>query len=377
MIPIGIAGIGSISALGSGGLPEKAEIFANDRHYLQWEQAWIGKIPKLAEADLSVFQRAYPRADRTVHLALLVSRLAMQQSGWGTGLEYGINFGSSRGATHLWESFFTQWTDHGKIPAHASPMTTLGNLSSWIGHYFNAQGPVFSHSITCSTALNAVLNAVAWIEAGRCDRFLVGGSEAPLTSFTLAQMQALRLVAMDPGAEFPCRALDPAKTNNSMVLGEGATAICLEKKPNAPLAWIVGVGFGTEPITSPTGISSEGACLYRSMKMAIEDAANPRIDAIVTHAPGTLKGDAAERAAIERLFSKQVPLLANNKWKIGHTLGASGGLSLELAVLLLRQQYLPSIPYITQSTAGTIHHVLVNALGFGGNAVSIVIRQAD
>jgi 3-oxoacyl-(acyl-carrier-protein) synthase len=75
----------------------------------------------------------------------------------------------------------------------ASPTTTLGNISSWVAHDLQSSGPEISHSITCSTALHALLNGVAWLKAGMADKFLVGGTEAPLTDFTIAQMRALKI----------------------------------------------------------------------------------------------------------------------------------------------------------------------------------------
>jgi 3-oxoacyl-(acyl-carrier-protein) synthase len=90
-----------------------------------------------------------------------------------------------------------------------------------VAHDLKNKGPEISHSITCSTALHAILNAVAWLQSGMATRFLVGGSEAPLTAFTLAQMQALKIYANEE-SEFPCKAFDLTKTKNSMVLGEGA-----------------------------------------------------------------------------------------------------------------------------------------------------------
>ena len=58
--------------------------------------------------------------------------------------------------------------------------------------------------------------------------FLVGGSEAALTDFTIAQMQALKVYARK-NDEFPCKAFDLKKKQNTMVLGEGAAVICMEK----------------------------------------------------------------------------------------------------------------------------------------------------
>jgi 3-oxoacyl-(acyl-carrier-protein) synthase len=79
-------------------------------------------------------------------------------------------------------------------------------------------------------------------------------------------------------------------------------------------------------------------------------------------------------------------LLTTNKWKIGHTFGASGMLSIELAILMMQhQQFIPvpyldnqfiPVPYLDNSfQTSKINRVLVNAVGFGGNAVSILLKQ--
>jgi len=373
---IGITGMGSISALGGGDAGQKWKQANRGKHFLCLDSNWSGRLSEALEALLEPYQKAYQRADRTVHLALHAASAAVEMAQWEKGDAYGINLGSSRGATGLWEDFHSQHLKDRRLHPTSSPTTTLGGVSSWVGQHFRNQGPVFSHSITCSTALHAVLNACAWIESGRCDRFLAGGTEAPLTPFTFGQMNALRLCARPAFKEFPCRALDLEKKENTMVLGEGAAIFCLEKDPDNPLAWLAGLGFGTEETPSPSGISPDGKCLRDSMEMALRDSGNPQIDVVVTHSPGTVRGDAAEKAALDQVFGKEMPR-TNNKWMIGHTLGASGGLSLEWGILMLQHQQLIGIPYLTPvRQTGPIRHILINAVGFGGNAVSLIIRQA-
>ena len=110
------------------------------------------------------------------------------------------------------------------------------------------------------------------------------------------------------------------------------------------------------------------------MAMATEAVQLQDIDIIVMHAPGTIKGDASEYNAIKHVFKDNTPALTSNKWKIGHTLGASGGLSLELAILMLQRQQFISIPFLKDQKHPTnLKKILVNAVGFGGNAVSLLI----
>lgn len=88
--------------------------------------------------------------------------------------------------------------------------------------------------------------------------------------------------------DYPCRALDLAKTTNSMVLGEGAVACCLElgTKQNA-LATILGIGYATELLAHNVSITAEADCFQKSMQMAVQGHDPDSIDAIILHAPGT------------------------------------------------------------------------------------------
>ncbi|MBL7868411.1 beta-ketoacyl synthase N-terminal-like domain-containing protein [Flavobacterium lindanitolerans] len=327
-------------------------------------------------AKLRDSESKYKNLDESVLYAIMASRKAIENAGWKQGDDFGINIGSSRGATQLFEKHFQEFLETGKTHTLASPTTTLGNISSWVAHDLNSKGPEISHSITCSTALHAVLNGIAWLRSGMADKFLVGGSEAPLTPFTIAQMNALKIYSKSQD-EFPCRAFDREKNQNSMVLGEGASVACLEtgERQNA-LAYIEGVGYATEILEHSISISAEAQCFQKSMAMALGTTAIKDVDAIVMHAPGTIKGDSSELKAIELLFGDHLPMLTTNKWKIGHTFGASGMLSIEMALLMMQHQKFIAVPFAeNQKEKKAIRKVLVNAVGFGGNAVSILLAK--
>jgi 3-oxoacyl-(acyl-carrier-protein) synthase len=223
--------------------------------------------------------------------------------------------------------------------------------------------------------LHALLNGVAWLKAGMATKFLVGGSEAPLTAFTIAQMQALKIYSKCNTDEYPCKALDLNKKVNTLVLGEGASVACLELGQNtAALCYIDGIGYATEQLQHNISISDDAECFQKSMAMALQNIDVQDIDAIVMHAPGTIKGDSSEMIAIQNLFKKQLPLLTTNKWQIGHTFGASGMLSIEMAILMLQNQEFIGVPYTVHNNQKVpLKKVMVNAVGFGGNAVSVVL----
>lgn len=378
---ISITALSSISPLGND--PKLIwEHYLNDQHC--FTQKNIDKAPTFVAplngdsiAKIEVLKHSDPKykfLDNSVLYAMEASRKAVEQAAWTTDDVFGINIGSSRGATELFEKHHQEYLETGKAQTLASPTTTLGNISSWIAHDLQSSGPEISHSITCSTALHAVLNGVAWLKSGMVDKFLVGGSEAPLTDFTIAQMRALKIYSRSDDA-YPNRALDLEKTQNTMILGEGAAVCCLEigKKENA-LAFIEGIGYATEVLEHNISISAEATCFQKSIKMALKDTELSDVDAVVMHAPGTIKGDLTEYRAIQKVFGESLPLLTTNKWKIGHTFGASGLLSLELAIMMMQHNTFISVPFAkAQKQTKPIKKVLVNAVGFGGNAVSVLL----
>jgi 3-oxoacyl-(acyl-carrier-protein) synthase len=378
---ISITAIASVSSLGN----DSETIWNNynnpnplfQNQFIDHKNTWVGELDADSKAAVNTLRQSdskYNSLDNSVLFAMLASRKAIAKAGWSKQDVFGINIGSSRGATDLFENHFKEYMATGSAPTLTSPTTTLGNISSWVAHDLQSSGPEISHSITCSTALHAVLNGVAWLRSGMAEKFLVGGSEAPLTDFTIAQMRALKIYSRSQD-EYPNRALDLEKKQNTLILGEGAGVCCLEigKKENA-LAYIEGIGYATEILEHNISISAEADCFQKSMRMALANTDLSEVDAIVMHAPGTIKGDLTEYKAIEKVFGSKLPLLTSNKWKIGHTFGASGILSLELAILMLQHNQFVGVPFAKkQEQTQAIKKVLVNAVGFGGNAVSVLL----
>ncbi|MBL4643412.1 MAG: beta-ketoacyl synthase, partial [Flavobacteriaceae bacterium] len=312
--PISITAISSLSALGSD-QNTIWENYRNDAHFITEKKfenfsalvAQISKEDRCGIEELKQSDSKYKNLDDAVLYALFVARKAIKKANWRSEDNFGINLGSSRGATTLFEKYHKDFLENKQAETLSSPTTTLGNISSWVAHDLQTDGPEISHSITCSTGLHALLNGVAWINSGMSDKFLVGASEAALTDFTIAQMQALKIYAKN-ATEYPCQAFNLEKKKNTMVLGEAAAVLCLEEgiKENA-IAKIIGVGYATEILEHNISISTEATCFQKSMKMALGENSIDEIDAIVMHAPGTIKGDLSEFKAIQKIFCNKLP----------------------------------------------------------------------
>jgi len=379
-----ITGVGSLSALGN----NTEEIWKNYKGNktlisdccLNNQDVKVGKLNNESESLVKEIRKekiAFRKLDKSVLMAIITSRKAVKEADWKNLETVGINIGSSRGATALFEKYHKHFLQSDKrLSPLSSPTTTLGNISSWVAMDLGSKGATLSHSITCSTALHSILNASVWIKSGMTDRFLAGGAEAPLTDFTIAQMQSLGIYSQN-SSEWPCNPLAKEKEENSMILGEGSTVFALEKDNGQnSIAKIIGIGYATEMIEHNASLSANASCLQDSMKMALKDAELENVDCIVMHAPGTNQGDTSELNAINKVF-KDTPHLTINKHLSGHTLGNSGALSMEMAIMMIQKQENISIPYENIATQKTEKpkSILVNAVGFGGNAVSIILQQ--
>ena len=391
-----ISGIHSISPLGATAEAVRAAYEAG-RSVIKiveigGELVPVAPISLEGESALEALIKECPRyreLDRTVLLAIVAARGAFKASKLGEGSRLtGISVGSSRGATQLLEQSFSAFVRSGKVPTPTSPVTTLGNISSWVAQDLMVSGFTMSHSVTCSTGLHAIVNAVAWIKSGLCDHVIAGASEAALTPFTIAQMKALRIYSRDLKSPYPCRPLrsDAQEVQDGLVLGEGAALSVVESKESAlkrgldasSFVELSGIGYAMEPIESATGITENGVGFERAMRQAIESSGSEEVDCVIAHAPGTAKGDRAEIEAIGRTFTTQTPAILSNKWITGHTFAAAGMINLELASLLLSGMAAPKLPYSTSvnnTVTQPIRRVMINAAGFGGNAVSLILQK--
>ena len=386
-----IKGHGSISPLGYNPATVAASYLAGkpafqNREY-QGVVTPVGALPEEADQILGLLARekkAYQSLDKSVLMAMYAARQAITSAGWQSGSEVAVNIGSSRGATGLYEQYFEAFRTTGQVPPQTSPVTTLGNISSWVANDLQSDGPTISHSVTCSTALQAIANGFAWLKSGMATRFLAGGTEAPLTPFTIAQMKAVGIYTEDHQATFPCRPLN-AEKKNTFVLGEGAAVFALEKVSGtelknlrSPAIIIESIGFATEAIPSKTGISKDGIHFQKAIRSALERSDNSQpIDLVILHAPGTVAGDAAEIKALKNVFGENnLPAVASNKWMVGHTLGASAALSLEYAIHILQNQTTLLFPYSCFLENGPIkskQRIMILSAGFGGNAAAVIL----
>jgi 3-oxoacyl-(acyl-carrier-protein) synthase len=329
----------------------------------------------------------YRGLDRVAQLAIAAAQQTLKALPDYSALGC-VSVGSSRGATISLEKSISDFAaDPSKVPIDTSPKTTAGNLSSWVAQECLAQRSpderaaaiaTVSTSMTCSSAFHSLLTSLAFVKSGLSPVALFGGAESCLTPFTIAHLEALRIYA-EGGVAWPCR---PGGSKeglaNTVALGEGAgTALLLADDGSVCEGdlELLGIGWAIEETPSATGVSSDGLAFERAMAMALSSMpSGRRVDTVIAHAPGSIKGDEAELRAISRVFGDV--MVCSTKHLTGHTYGASGMVSMALAQNLLLGGRWGGFPYQSRVSPFRVERpegVLINTAGFGGNCISVVL----
>jgi 3-oxoacyl-[acyl-carrier-protein] synthase-1 len=255
--------------------------------------------------------------------------------------------------------------------------------SAAIAHRLGVEGVCMAVSTACSSSFKALASAIRLIERGLADAAVVGSADS-LCRTTIFGFHSLGLIA--PTATQPF-----SQDRSGITLGEGSAYVVIERDVDATrrhaLAWVAGMGAASDAFhhTSP---HPEGLGGQLCMRQALDRAGvTPNeIDCVSAHGTGTRLNDAAEAAAVTRVFERPVALTAT-KSLTGHTLGSAGLTALVLAVESLRRQAIPAtlrvaplddslgVAVVDQLTPVRMQHVLVNAFGFGGSNASVVVSQ--
>jgi 3-oxoacyl-[acyl-carrier-protein] synthase II len=240
----------------------------------------------------------------------------------------------------------------------------------------------------CSSSLGSVALAVTLLQSGQFDLILAGGYD-PISEYVYGGFNSLRLVADGPLRPF-------TRGRQGMKLAEGYAIVVLERaqsarsRGNKPLATVLGFGESADAhhLTQP---HPQGDGAARAMSDALHSAnlAPADIDLIAAHATGTPDNDAAEFAAMSRVFGErlsEMPVVAF-KSHLGHTLGGAGAVELILSAMALNEQTVPPCANvgaedvefaglnlsIGRSKTMPIRATLNTSLGFGGANTCVIL----
>lgn len=236
----------------------------------------------------------------------------------------------------------------------------------------------FTFSTACSSSAQALFQAYRFIGSGVIKRAFVIGIDV-LSGTTNIGFDSLKLLSHS--------GTRPLTTErNGLTLGEGGGILVLDSEPgDEPVAEIVGIHSNSDGyhISSP---DPEGKCQRECIVQSLEQASleKEQIDYISAHGTGTVMNDEIEHKVIKGLFGKG-PVMTSLKAFIGHTLGASAAVELALSFEMMKHNLIPQpegysnsmdeelIP--NSSVERKVTYFVKNSFGFGGNNVSLVVKN--
>ncbi len=353
-----ITGIGAVTPLGNtfmdsweaalAGRSGIAPISRFDTRGLRWRVA--GELRGF-EPSRYLSTKEVGHLDPFVHYAVAAAKMALEDASAGSGTYLasgGVIIGSSRGGISTLEkaiSGYHRLGRKGRFSPFLMPATTINAAPSFSARKFGMKGYCLGISNACASGTNAVGEAYRLLRAGYEGPVLAGGAEAPVCEICIGGYGSSGALTRraDHAASRPFD-----RTRSGFVISEGACIVLMERLEHALergariYAEVIGYANTSDAFhpTRPDSAGEANALAAALRDAGIEPAA---VDYLSTHGTSTILGDAAEAAAVHRVFGQAASVLPASALKsmTGHMLGASGALETAFAAMTLTTGIVP------------------------------------
>ncbi|MBT2568042.1 beta-ketoacyl-[acyl-carrier-protein] synthase family protein [Arthrobacter sp. ISL-85] len=397
-----MTGSGTINPLGSTVKETWEALVAGRSGITAINQDWAEQLPvRIAgqvTSDLSehLNTREMKRMDRCGQLALIAAREAWAQAGSPEvdPERFAVVIGSAYGGlgSTIEQDRTLNQSGPRKVSPHTLTRLMANGPAAWVSIDLGARGGARTPVSACASGAEAIVQAAEMIRSGAADVVIAGGVDASINDLVISGFSQIRALSTYPGD--PQRASRPFDgARNGFVLAEGAGVVVLESEEHARArgAAILGAVAGGAVMSDAHDIvAADPAMQRRVMQKALElSGMEPgEIGFVHAHATSTPVGDRLEGQAIHAVFGADVPV-TSTKGHTGHLLGGAGALGAVVVLEVLRTGQVPGtlnveeldpevdLNVITESVhqlaSGYAPAGLVNAFGFGGHSVALVL----
>ena len=400
-----VTGAGTINPLGST-VKETWEALLDGRSGITaLDQDWAEQLPvQIAgqvAADLSehLSTREMKRMDRCGQLALVAAREAWTQAGSPDvdPERFAVVIGSAYGGlgSTIEQDRALNQSGPRKVSPHTLTRLMVNGPAAWVSIDLGARGGARTPVSACASGAEAIVQAAELIRSGAADVVIAGGVDASVNDLVISGFAQIR--ALSTRSDDPQRASRPFDGGrDGFVLAEGAGVVVLESEEHARArgAAVLGAVAGGAVTSDANDIVAADPAMQRRVMQKALDAAGMQpadIGFVHAHATSTPVGDRLEGQAINAVFGASVPV-TSTKGHTGHLLGGAGALAAVVVLEALRTGHLPGtlnvesldpevdLNVVTENSlalaAGSPRAGLVNAFGFGGHSVALVIAGA-
>ncbi|WP_131684770.1 beta-ketoacyl-ACP synthase II [Pseudarthrobacter sp. YALA5] len=400
-----ITGVGTVNPLGSNAAETWSRLVAGESGIAALAHEWAERLPvRIAgqvTADLAehLTTRELKRMDRCGQLALVAAREAWQQAGAPDvdPERFAVVIGSAYGGlgSTLEQDRTLAESGPRKVSPHTLTRLMVNGPAAWVSIDLGARGGARTPVSACASGAEAIVQGAEMIRSGAADVVIAGGVDASVNDLVItgfSQIRALSTRNAEP--ELASRPFDGGR--DGFVLAEGAGIVVLESEEHARArgAAVLGAVAGGS-VTSDANdiVAADPAMQRRVMQKALASAGLEATDIgfVHAHATSTPVGDRLEAQAISAILGPDVPV-TSTKGHTGHLLGGAGALAAVVVVQALQTGQLPgtlnvesldpelNLNVVTETVRalapGSAPAGLVNAFGFGGHSVALVITKA-
>lgn len=400
-----ITGVGTVNPLGSTAAETWSGLVAGESGIAALADEWAERLPvRIAgqvTTDLAehLTTRELKRMDRCGQLALVAAREAWQQAGAPDvdPERFAVVIGSAYGGlgSTLEQDRTLAESGPRKVSPHTLTRLMVNGPAAWVSIDLGARGGARTPVSACASGAEAIVQGAEMIRSGAADVVIAGGVDASVNDLVITGFSQIRALSTRNGE--PQRASRPFDGGrDGFVLAEGAGIVVLESEEHARArgAAVLGAVAGGS-VTSDANdiVAADPAMQRRVMQKALASAGLEASDIgfVHAHATSTPVGDRLEAQAISAILGPNVPV-TSTKGHTGHLLGGAGALAAVVVVQALQTGQLPgtlnvesldpelNLNVVTEKVRalapGSAPAGLVNAFGFGGHSVALVITKA-
>ena len=394
---VAITGFGALTPVGGDAESSWAALTAGESGVRPIDEPWVQGMPVTFAATvpdeyltgISVPERR--RLDRVQQFAMVAGREAWAHAG-SPGVDrdrLAVVIGNAIGGITSMLEQVERLREGGprRVYPHTVTMMMGNGAAAWLSMELGARAGARAPVSACASGSEALLMARQMILAGDADVVVAGGVEACVTALTIAALSQTR--ALSRRNDDPQRASRPFDTaRDGFVLGEGAALLVLESEQHARArgaqvhGWLDGASVTSDAYDI---VNADPENQARTMTLALRSAGfEPGdIDFVHAHATSTPAGDLNEGQAIHAALGAVA--VTSTKSMVGHLLGGAGALGALVTARALRDGVLPgtinvdevdpgiALDVVRSTRTGPYRAGLVNAFGFGGHNVSLVL----
>jgi 3-oxoacyl-[acyl-carrier-protein] synthase II len=311
---------------------------------------------------------------------------------WQARFELADRLRSGDHSGNAYDRFLAAMRDEPDPAFHEASL--FGSISERLSELFGTRGLPITLSTACASGVTAIQLGMEAIRQGRTERALAVATDGSVSAESLIRFSLLS--ALSTNNDAPSAASRPfSRDRDGFVMAEGAATLVLETLESAVArgATILGLISGCADRADAfhrTRSSPDGGPAIETMRAALADAGLDQsdIDYVNAHGTSTPENDKMEFTAMSGVFGQRVTVIptSSNKSMIGHTISAAGAIEAVFSLLtILRGTIPPTINYNNPDGAipldvvpnrkreGSVHHVLSNSFGFGGQNASVVL----